>query len=320
MVAIVQNRSGTTHYTSGRAILRPARPIRVTDRLRVASITKTFVAAVVLQLVGERRLSLDENVTRWLPGVLPTGHTATVRQLLNHTSGIPDFPDEPTFARFREDVRLFVPAREAVAIATAAPSLFGPGDGWSYSNTGYEVLGLLIERLTGDPIAKVLSERILVPLRLDDTSFEPRPGRPRALAHGYALPGSDLAQAAVRPRDVTDAVNPGASASGALVSTIGDVARFYHALFSGELLPKELLAEMMKTVPTGGPNQQGLGVFRYPVSCGSAWGHGGFFPGYVTAALASRDGSHVVVLGANAASGALSDALFDAAKAAYCHS
>lgn len=320
VIALVWNGRDTWRASIGSANLRPKRAISDGDRIRFASVTKTFVATVVLQLIDEGRLALDEPIERWLPGVLAAGRSASVRQLLNHTSGISDFPDEATFARFLQNTRLFVPARAAVAIATAEPLQFRPGEGWQYTNTGYEVLGLLIERVTGELLAPVLSSRIFEPLQLRDTSFEPRPGRPRAVALGYALPGSDFVAPGAAARDLTGSVNPGAYASGAIVSTVDDIANFYRSLFSGRLLPPELLAEMLRTVPTGGPNGQGLGIYRYPVPCGVAWGHGGVFPGYVSAVLSSRDGKHLVVLAANGASGPLSDALFDSAKSIYCRS
>ena len=298
--------------------------MRFGDRLRVASVTKTFVATVVLQLVGEGRLALDDKVEQRLPGLLRAAQGATVRQFLNHTSGLTGFPDEATFQRFREEPRLYVPPREAVAFATTSPELFEPGAGWAYTNAGYEVLGLLVERVTGDSLGHVLAQRIFEPLQLRHTSLEPHPGSPEGSAHGYALPGSDFVEpTATQPHDVTDRVTPGVRAAGAIVSTVDDVARFYHALFSGQLLPPEMLRQMFRTVPTGstpGSNQQGLGVYRYERACGFAWGHGGVFTGYTTSVMASRDGSHVVVIAANGHNQQVEDAVFATAEKLYCHS
>jgi D-alanyl-D-alanine carboxypeptidase len=324
VVALVRNRAGTWRRAMGAATLEPRRAMRVGDRLRVASVTKTFVATVVLQLVGEGRVSLDDRVEQRLPGVLRTARGATVRQFLNHTSGLAGFPDGATFQRFREDLRLDLPARTAVDVATSNPELFEPGAGWSYTNAGYEVLGLLVERVTGQPLGRVLAERIFKPLRLRQTSFEPDPGHPNGIANGHAIPGSDyLEWSATEPLDVTVAVGAGAGASGAIVSTVEDVARFYHALFSGELLPPELLREMFRTVPTGatpGSNQQGLGIFRYQRACGFAWGHGGVAAGYTTSVMASRDGTHIVAIAANGHNPHIEDAVFAAAEKLYCHS
>lgn len=324
VVALVRNRSGTWRLATGAASLEPRRDMRTRDRLRVASVTKTFVATVVLQLVGEGRLALDEKVEQRLPGVLRAARGATVRQFLNHTSGLAGFPDGAAFLRFREDLRLDVPAREAVDVATTSPELFGPGDGWSYTNAGYEVLGLLVERVTGQPLGRLLAERIFEPLRLRQTSFEPDPGHPNGIANGYAVPGSDyLEWSATEPLDVTVGVGAGAGASGALVSTVDDVASFFHALFSDEVLSPDLLRELFTTVPTGaapGSNQYGLGVFRYDRACGLAWGHGGVAAGYMTSVMASRDGTHVVVIAANGHNPQIEDAVFTAAEKLYCHS
>ncbi len=324
VVALVRNRSGTWRFAMGAATLEPRRAMRVGDRLRVASVTKTFVATVVLQLVGEGRLALDQRVEQRLPGVLQAGRRATVRQFLNHTSGLVNFPDDTTFQRFREEPRLYVPPREAVAFATTSSELFEPGAGWAYTNAGYEVLGLLVERVTSDSLGRALAKRIFEPLQLRHTSLEPRPGSPKGIARGYALPGSDfLGPTATQPHDLTDSVTPGVRASGAIVSTVDDLARFYHALFSGELLPPEMLREMFRTLPTGGTpssNQQGLGVYRYGRACGFAWGHGGVFSGYMTSVMASRDGSHVVVIAANGHNQQVEDAVFASAEKLYCHS
>ena len=176
VVALVRNRSGTWRFATGAATLEPKRAMRVRDRLRVASVTKTFVATVVLQLVGEGRLALDDKVEQRLPGLLRAAQGATVRQFLNHTSGLIGFPDEAAFQRFREEPRLYVPPREAVAFATTSPELFEPGAGWAYTNAGYEVLGLLVERVTGDSLGHVLAQRIFEPLQLRHTSLEPHPG------------------------------------------------------------------------------------------------------------------------------------------------
>jgi CubicO group peptidase (beta-lactamase class C family) len=168
------------------AVLRPARRMRPGERFRVASVTKTFVATVVLQLVGEGRLGLDESVERHLPGLLPQGRRITVRQLLNHTSGLYDYlEDAPAQARFVGDVR----PRQTVALAASRPLGFAPGTSWAYSNTGYQILGLMIERATREPLGRVLARRIFVPLDLRHTSFEPPPRVPKRVAHGYASTG-----------------------------------------------------------------------------------------------------------------------------------
>jgi D-alanyl-D-alanine carboxypeptidase len=319
VAALVRNRSGTWRGAAGSAVLNPRRPMRVGDRFRIASVTKTFVATVVLQLVGEGRLKLDDTVERRLPGALREGRRITVRQLLNHTSGIYNFTDDKRlYDRLARDIRLVVTPREAVSIADSRPLVFAPGTGWAYSNTGYQVLGLIIERVTGHPLGRVLAERIFEPLRLTATSFEAEPGLPKGIAHGYALPGGELPVTRNRPRDVTSSVGGGAWADGAIVSNVDDVASFYGALLSGKLVRLGLLRELRRTVPTSFPSRAGLGVFQAPQLCGHAWGHSGGIPGYVTQVLASKDGSHVVVVAANGDSGSVGRAVEGTASTIYC--
>lgn len=200
-IAITRRPSGTWLGATGTAVLKPRRPMRTDDRIRVASITKSFVATVVLQLVDERRLSLDDTVEQRLPGMLRFGRQLTVRRLLNHTSGFASGDDsfaesEALYDKFLADVRFDVPVRTKIALADARPLQFEPGTSFHYTNSGYDVLGLIVERVTGDELAKVLADRIFEPLELRATAFEPQPLPPDAdVAHGHAIEGSDLAVA-----------------------------------------------------------------------------------------------------------------------------
>jgi D-alanyl-D-alanine carboxypeptidase len=316
VVSLVQNRAATWRGATGMAVLRPARRMRPGERFRVASVTKTFVATVVLQRVAEGRLGLDDTVERHLPGLLPQGRRITVRQLLNHTSGLYDYlEDAPAQARFVGDVR----PRQTVAIAASRPLGFAPGTSWAYSNTGYQILGLMIEQETREPLGRVLARRIFAPLDLRHTSFEPPPRLPKRVAHGYASPGGQAPLARNRPRDVTQSDDDGTWADGAIVSNVDDLARFYGALFSGRLLRRDLLHEMKRPVATDLPvRRAGLGVFRSELACGYAWGHDGVMPGYLTTVLASNDGSHVVVMAANRDSRRVGGALDASARNAFC--
>ena len=129
----------TWRGASGLAILDPARPMRPGLRYKIGSVTKTFMATVVLQLVGERRLRLGDSVERWLPGLVPNGDHITVRQLLQHTSGLFDYVQDPRLAEpyFQGDLDFVWRPRELITLATEHPPLFAPGTSWSYSNTGY---------------------------------------------------------------------------------------------------------------------------------------------------------------------------------------
>ena len=323
--AIVAASSRKWRGATGNAVLKPRRPMRFNDRIRVASITKSFVATVVLQLVKEGRLSLEDTVDQRMPGLLRLGSQITVGQLLNHTSGFAnadtDSPDaEPLYRQHLADPEHFdVRVRKMIALADDSPIDFEPGTTFHYTNTGYDVLGLIVERVTGGSLEAALTQRIFEPLNLRQTSFEPTPLQSEAgLAHGYAIEGSDLPASS----DVTRAGLFGRWASAGIVSNVEDVATFYSALFGGRLLPPLLLNKMQRTVRTPSPFvQAGLGIFRYKLPCGGyAWGHGGSTHGYSSFALTSTDGTQTVAVGANTfASGAFYERVEKTARDLYCH-
>jgi len=303
-VLLVRDGARTIGVASGRADVERLEPMRVSDRFRVGSVTKPFVATVVLQLAGEGRLGLADPVERWLPGVVPNGAAITVRQLLDHTSGLFDFAADPGFVAqaFRDPLRDWSP-REIVAVATAHPPAFAPGAGWAYSDTNYFVLGLIVEAATGHTLAAELRSRILAPLRLRATSLPAGPDIAGRHAHGYFL----------RPTTDVTVGSPSVQwAAGALVSNARDLARFFRALLGGRLLRPDLLELMTTTVaaPQLGPGQAyGLGLQKVPERCGVLWGHTGASPGYVADALNARDAGRQVVVLANA-TGSLSGAGF----------
>ncbi len=290
---VLTRRDGTTRRVArGYADLKTHRAMRPDDRFRVGSVTKTFVATVVLQLAGEGKLGLDDSVQRWLPGVVPGGERITVRQLLNHTSGLFNYTDDETLIQhlIADRTRTWTP-RELVGVATAHPPVFAPGARWSYSNTGYIVLGMIAEAATGRPIGTELQTRIFAPLHLKGTTFDSAPRIAGQYAHGYF--GSP------RARDVSVFSPSGAWAAGAIVSTASDVARFYRALLGGKLLRPDMLNAMTTTVPIMDGARYGLGIAKVPMPCGTAWTHDGDFPGYLTTAAASPDGRRQAVVMVN---------------------
>lgn len=302
---------------SGVSVLDPRTPIDAGGGFRVASITKSFVATVLLQLVGEHRLRLSDPVERWLPGLVPGGSGITVRQLLNHTSGVFNYTDDQAWmSTVVADPTREWSARELVAVATAHPPVFPPGQDWSYSNTNYVLAGLIAETVTGRPLPRLVAERITAPLRLSDTflatNAQVRPG----FVHGY-LPPSATGGAYVD----TTTWNPTiAGAAGAMVSTASDLARFYRALLSGRLLPQPQLREMLTTVyveEQGGG--YGLGIYYLNTSCGTVWGHTGGFPGYNSIAYQDRSGRRSAVMFVATDLDATTSPLFDrAVETAVC--
>jgi D-alanyl-D-alanine carboxypeptidase len=262
--------------------------MRASDRFRIGSITKTFVATVVLQLVGEGKLSLADTVERWVPGLVPNGGAITVRQLLNHTSGLFSYDEDREFlaAADRDPLRKWSP-RELVAIATAHEPHFAPGAGWSYSGTGYIVLGLIVERVSGNSLANELRRRVFAPLRLQATSLPTAPRIAGRHAHGYY----------VRPLEAAGVESPSlAWAAGALVSNGDDLARFFRALLRGRLLRPQLLRAMQTTLESGAGAGHGLGLGAARLPCGTVWGFSGGVAGYSTHAFSSDDGSRQAVL------------------------
>jgi D-alanyl-D-alanine carboxypeptidase len=305
-IGFTRNGSQVTVAASGLADVAAGTPMTRGDRVRVGSLTKTFVATVVLQLVGGHLLSPGDTVARWLPGVLPDGATVTIQQLLQHTSGVYDYTSDPGFqqALAADPTRVWRPA-ELARIAAAHPPVFPAGTSFAYSNTDYVLLGMIISAATGRSVGQELQARIFRPLGLRDTSFpyaDPHLGEP--YARGYLLnqPG------AAGPVDATVISPSAAGAAGAIVSTAADLARFYTALLTGKLLPATQLREMLTTtpIPMGSGAGYGLGIMSLPLPCGTAWGHQGDFPGYFNNAFTTTDGSRQAVVLVNADGSTLS--------------
>lgn len=274
-------------------------PLDGSERFRIGSVTKTFVATVVLQLVDEGRVALDATIEQYLPGVVRDGALITVRQILQHTSGLPDHMSSPGWStnRWRGDDRFrdVTPARILQEAFTRAPH-FPPGAGFRYSNTNYVVAGLLVEAVTGRPYAAEIEQRILEPLGLTGTSLpgsDPRVPEPAVRAETVLDDG--------RRVDVTEQNESLDGAAGEMISTHADLATFLDALLGGGLLTPQTLAEMRATVPMGAGFHYGLGLQRFDLPCGgSLWGHGGELLGYVTYAFRRADGRTLTLLRASA--------------------
>ncbi|MET8875526.1 serine hydrolase domain-containing protein [Nocardia sp. NPDC004604] len=252
-------------------------------QVRIASNTKTFVATVVLQLMGEGQVELDAPIERYLPGVVHgpggDGNLITVRNLLQHTSGIPDYLSRLDL-NSPEALQQYQTADQLIRLAMDVPAQFPPGSGVSYSNTDYLVAGKLIEQVTGRPVGAEVTGRILVPLELHDTYW---PAFPQETVIRGPHPRSYQVFNGARV-DITD-IDPGwGLADGAMVSTGADLNRFFETLITGGLLAPAELAEMMRTVPSRNPlfgDDVGLGLFHRTNRCGAdVWGHGGAMDGF----------------------------------------
>jgi D-alanyl-D-alanine carboxypeptidase len=290
--------SGTWNCASGAPQLDSRNPMSPIGWFRIGSVTKTFLSALVLQLIGEGKLGLDDTVERWIPGLVPGGHQITLRQLLNHTSGLHNYTDDlPSNAAIIADRFKQWHPRETVAAAVKHAPLFEPGTSRSYSNTGYLILGMVIERATGRPWETELEQRILRPLDLRHTLA---PSNAQALpephAHGY-LPVDGLLI------DVTE-FNPScAGAAGGIASTAGDLNRFFRALLTGGLLESAQLQAMQTTVATDiAEVRGGLGLGQWTLPNGLAlWGHVGGFFGYHTFSHHTVDSSRQVTISVTSA-------------------
>lgn len=306
-VAIAIERDVDLVYAGAAGFASVEEKTRVTtaDRFRLGSITKAFTAIVVLQLAEEGVLTLDDTVTSWLDepevGRIPNVDTATVRQLLNHTSGIYDYLDEDD-SQFVQDAYLAsdadwtkvwtVPELLAYAAGTSHAPYFAPGDGFHYSNTGYLLLGLIVEKATGRPFSDELKARILDPLSLHDTSLEMDKVVSDNVVDCYAQIDGELV-------NVTMLNLTWAWTAGAMVSTMTDLLRFARAVFDGALLSPASFKEMFTYTPE--PQLPGagwgMGVWTVPSPNGDLVSGGGGGAGF-TASMVRLQGENLTVAAA----------------------
>ncbi|CAM5529744.1 serine hydrolase [Streptomyces avidinii] len=290
-------------------------------RFRIGSVTKTFTSVVLLQLVDEGKVDPDTSVNRYLPGLLPDDRI-TVRHLLSHRSGLSDY----TNAMFEHTVPGFEAVRnrvfgyqELVNLSLAEPRTNEPGAAYAYSNTNFVVLGMLIEKATGNAVAKEYERRIFKPLKLRNTSYV-HPGTQirGPHAHGYLHPD----EAGAPLVDSTEQTVSWAQSAGAVISDPADLNTFTSALLGGRLLPARLLDAMLTVTPTDTTNTRfyGLGLRRYDLSCGtSVYGHTGTVQGFYTYAFSTRDGRRSLAAMANTSNrGQANTALGGTLEAAFC--
>jgi D-alanyl-D-alanine carboxypeptidase len=281
--------------SEARGFANRTRSMRADDRFRIGSITKTFVAALVLNLVEDGRLRLDDSIERWLPGLIPGGRKITVRHLLRHTAGLFDYVADDRLFRDRE--RRWTP-RELVSLAIAhPPERSPPGRSFAYSSTNYIVLGLIAEKAGGAAIGRLLQKRLVGPIGLRHTSFVPGKIRGRHV-HGHRAP-SHQGLVTGPPVDTSDEPAWWSWAAGGMVSTAVDVQRFFSELLRGRVLSPRLLREM-ETLVLAGRQRYGLGIATFPTPCGAAWGHTGNVQGTVAVAWNTKDASRQLVLVVNA--------------------
>ncbi|WP_183068781.1 serine hydrolase [Streptomyces sp. gCLA4] len=309
---VVEVRDGSDPWfgTAGVSDTWTGQERRPSERFRIGSTTKAFTATLVLQLAAEGRLGLDDTIERWLPGMVAgngyDGRAITIRQLLDHTSGIFNYANDAEFfkngigeAWLRHRYDTYAP-EQLIRIGLATPAPFAPGDAFLYSNTNYFLAALIVEEVTGGTFAEALTQRIIRPLRLTGTYL---PGTEAAIRGTHCRHYSTLFASDAQPviHDATERNQSFAWAAGGIVSTTGDLQRFFGALLQGHLLPAEQQREMFTTVDTAGPvpwipgTRYGLGVFSWTLPSGvTVWGNAGATYGSWTCAMGSRDGEHLL--------------------------
>ncbi|OIJ98495.1 peptidase M15 [Streptomyces sp. MUSC 14] len=311
---------GTAYgVTRGLADRSTRRALTTDDRFRIGSVTKTFSAVVLLQLVDEHRLSLDAPVNRYLPKLLPDDRI-TVRHLLSHRSGLYDYTNdmfadsESGFEAVRNKVFTY---RQLVALSLKKPRTNAPGAAYAYSNTNFVVVGMLIEKLTGHSVRTAYENRVFKPLKLRDTFYvHPRTTIPGRYARGYLTPG----RAGAPLIDATAQTVSWAQSAGAIISSTRDLDTFYSALLRGRLLSAARLREMEEFSRVDSTTAYGLGLRRRSLPCGvSVYGHTGIVQGYYTYAFATKDGSRsLAAVATTSNNGQVQQAMWGVLDSAFC--
>ncbi|WP_158102822.1 serine hydrolase domain-containing protein [Lentzea kentuckyensis] len=266
----------------------------VNGRVRVGSITKSFVAVTALQLVAEGKIELDGPASKYVSYV--KDDRITVRQLLQHTSGLPDYPLAIGVNKIADIRNRHFEPHELLDAALKQPPRFQPGEKYEYSNTNYVVAGLMIQKVTGRPVAEEVQRRVIDRAGLKDT-YWPKQGEQSIRGrHARAFAVSDLLDPKSEVVDATELDTSAAWASGAMVSTPNDVAKFYRTLLQGGLLQQKQLDEMRRTVPVDERSAYGLGLESTKLSCGGVhWGHGGTIHGWASLGGATDSGKSAAI-------------------------
>ncbi|GGF98768.1 hypothetical protein GCM10010912_49380 [Paenibacillus albidus] len=294
VIVTVKKGDASWSYASGEGNIERNHKVDADSAFRIGSTTKTFVAAVALQLAGEKKLSLDDTVEKWLPGLVQgnghDGNKVKIRQLLNQTSGLPDYLTPELRTKLLTNPGGNYTAEQLVAMGLEQK----PVTGWAYSNTNYTIMGLIIQKATGETYAEQIKKRIIEPLQLKETFL---PGNsmdiPKKNARGYLDTGNKLVDFTM--------FNPSfANSGGEMISTGEDMTTFFRALLGGKLLTPEMKKEMLTSTNDSPLGQYGLGIHQTKLPDGTTvWGHGGGIPGFTNFAGGTEDGQHVISININ---------------------
>jgi D-alanyl-D-alanine carboxypeptidase len=303
VIALMRQDDRTTVYRAGVADTTTGRPPRTTDHMRIASVAKAFSGAVALRLVDRDKLRLDDTIGEILPSQPTAWHQVTLRQLLSHTSGLPDFSTAPAFLEIlQEDSRHRFDSRRLLDFVADQDLLFPPGSRYEYSNSDNIAVALMAEAVTGQRYERLLDQLVYRPLGLRQTSLPQGYRLPEPYLHGY-----DVTPPAP-PEDISEVLSAsGVWASGGIVSTPKDLNTFIRAWAGGHGFLSKKTSQQQRTFipgaasePAGpGVNAGGLAIFRYETRCGTVYGHTGNFPGYTQFAAGTADGKRSLTFSIN---------------------
>ena len=290
-VAVAYPDNTTQAYVSGFNDIEKGVKLSATDRLMQGSVGKTYVAAIALQLVEQKRLRLDERVSKYLGdnewfSRLPNADDITVRMLMNHTSGIMRYEFKESFANDlnQNPDKVWKPEEQLAYVLDELPR-FKAGQDWEYSDTNYIILGMIIEKISGTTYHKLLQDNILKPLGLNATLPSNRK-KLQGLAQGYAGKDNPFGNREKMIGPNGDMIiNPQFEwTGGGMYSTTSDLASWAKLLYEAKAFSQGSLDQMLAGVPAklGKDTQYGLGVILRPTPWGITYGHSGFFPGYLT--------------------------------------
>ena len=298
---IVQRRNRIEFRHRGVANRKTGAKPKINSPMRIASMAKAFNGAIALSLASQGKLGLDETAGDWLPGVWPKADAVTVREMLGHTAGLPDYIRQPAFiAALTTDPGQYLPPLDLIGFVNDLDVGLPPGSGYEYSDSDNIMVALIAEAASGSSYDRLLRREVYRPVGISNTSLPDTLALPNGYMHGYDR-GDDGGF-----QDVSKFINPAlAWASGGIVSTPADVNKFFRAYVGGELFSAKVAKSQNRFVhgrsspPGPGRNDATLGLFRYRTRCGTVYGHTGSYPGYRLFAASSANGKRSVVFSVN---------------------